>query len=391
MNTGIKLSTGKAAVFFTSQVQGVAVRWATVNKRHLLAFRDLVVLTGYRKGSKDALRTTIAGHGYDLKSQLTRLLPPGQKNGLPMDFMDVRGLQFVCSILPPDRTVGLREWLSARTELPPESFLSQESQAKIFTAVLGGCTVRMAYAKGQAWISIADVEPLLGYRGHTGSKVRLLCERKKVSIIAHQIALRFAGFKPYSFINAEGLCQVCKLIEPPKRTAALRAWVERYGTWSASAAQLISEMTGEKVQDASIVALQVGAARPEATRGKTRRISAAREQRARRVSPRPASSREAVAAQQLLLPGVVAGTGVVPVKRPVPTLTTKNYCRKLCAVLTRYLTDDEVGRLLAHMEGVKGDVLANRYDPLLNDAAYALYANYRLRSAQAVAGEQGGA
>lgn len=57
----------------------------------------------------------------------------------------------------------------------------------------------------------------------------------------------------------------------------------------------------------------------------------------------------------------------------------RDYCKKLCVVLMRYATADELPALVQVLEGFKGQMLQRRYAPGLNDAAYDLYANFHLR------------
>lgn len=57
----------------------------------------------------------------------------------------------------------------------------------------------------------------------------------------------------------------------------------------------------------------------------------------------------------------------------------KDYCKKLCMVIARYATDDELSALVQTLESFKSSVLEGRYAPGLNDAAYDLYTNFHLR------------
>eukprot|EP00456_Euglypha_rotunda_P008421 TRINITY_DN1165_c1_g4_i1.p1 TRINITY_DN1165_c1_g4~~TRINITY_DN1165_c1_g4_i1.p1 ORF type:complete len:430 (-),score=34.16 TRINITY_DN1165_c1_g4_i1:2573-3742(-) len=389
MKTDIKLPATENVRFFTSEVQGVAVRWVTVKGRHLLALPDLGALTGYRPDSVKRLYALLGRYGYNLRSQL-KLRPPGL-HGAVMNYVDVQGLQLVCAALPQDRTIGVREWLAERSGLPLESFIPEDSHAQVFITQFAGKALCMAHTKGQVWIEIRDAAPALGYRTRAAHQIRNLCKHNGVNE-RHQIALRCSGSKPRIFISAEGLRQVCDLIQPQARAAMMRKWLERYGDWSATATELMGELSGRDARDAVVVPARSNGAALQAAKSRKARRTGNMDHRRTRAATAPASSaEERTAAAQLSLPGVAAEASARPISAPRHSLTAKEYCRKLCTVLTRYLTDDEVGKLLSHMEGVKGDVLASRYDPLLNDAAYALFANYRLRSAQAVASEQGGA
>jgi hypothetical protein len=57
----------------------------------------------------------------------------------------------------------------------------------------------------------------------------------------------------------------------------------------------------------------------------------------------------------------------------------RDYCKKLCKMLTRYAIADELPALVKTLEDFKSTMLQKRYAPGLNDATYDLYANFHLR------------
>lgn len=72
------------------------------------------------------------------------------------------------------------------------------------------------------------------------------------------------------------------------------------------------------------------------------------------------------------------------VKRPDPAAAKarrKDYCRELCRMLARYADDAETLELARALEDVSARILARRYCPGLNAAAYDVFARYGMKDA----------
>ena len=57
----------------------------------------------------------------------------------------------------------------------------------------------------------------------------------------------------------------------------------------------------------------------------------------------------------------------------------KDYCRELCRTITRYAEDSEITELARALEGVSASILARRYCPGLNAAAYDVFARLGMK------------
>lgn len=82
------------------------------------------------------------------------------------------------------------------------------------------------------------------------------------------------------------------------------------------------------------------------------------------------------------------------VKRPDPAAAKarrKDYCRELCRTVARYADDAETLELARALEDVSARILARRYCPGLNAAAYEVFARYGMKDALTRFAVEGGA
>lgn len=82
------------------------------------------------------------------------------------------------------------------------------------------------------------------------------------------------------------------------------------------------------------------------------------------------------------------------VKRPDPAAAKarrKDYCRELCRMVARYADDAETLELARALEDVSARILARRYCPGLNAAAYEVFARYGMKDALTRFAVEGGA
>ena len=69
----------------------------------------------------------------------------------------------------------------------------------------------------------------------------------------------------------------------------------------------------------------------------------------------------------------------------------KDYCRELCRMVARYADDAETLELARALEDVLARILARRYCPGLNAAAYEVFARYGMKDALTRFAVEGGA
>eukprot|EP00456_Euglypha_rotunda_P008417 TRINITY_DN1165_c1_g2_i2.p1 TRINITY_DN1165_c1_g2~~TRINITY_DN1165_c1_g2_i2.p1 ORF type:complete len:321 (+),score=29.67 TRINITY_DN1165_c1_g2_i2:71-1033(+) len=310
------------------------------------------------------MQTQCKTHGRDLAACLTRLRT---EKGPFAYFIGLKGLRMLCDVLPPERCIRMRSWICEAFRISSSELQIGNLEATVFVAAIGDAQIRIGFAREKIWLAVCDIHAVSGYSAaQVGFYLNQLFERHGEDFDQYTTTIQHGSRMPPKFINVEGLRILCGLVKPASRTTALRAWLAEYGGWTGGIDELVKSTKGSQRQ----IARELNMPSPRSRIGTTRRRTS--------KGGEPKVSAE----KQLSLPGVSSkkSTSERPARKS--PLTPRAYCRQLCSVMMRHMTDVEVNALLGRMEAFKAEVLASRYEPRLNEAAYSLAADFQFGRAR---------
>lgn len=266
------------------------------------------------------------------------------------------------------------------------------------SVTIAGIDVGCLFQDGKVWMALRHLVLVLGYKPNTGA-LRNIFANHGHDFFAFTLRLP-VGKNASIFVSEDFLRLVCELVKP-ERTQELRRWLEAGGI------QQISDKArpqDQQPQSAAPVAEAAPAAPsnviyldgdqdqalnlPLQPGDRICSIHARRSGRVVRVyddgsvavywndrEPQPEGLAHERMPRHLL----------ELMKRPDPAAALarrKDYCRELCRVIARYADEAEITELARALEGASANILARRYCPGLNAAAYEVFRQYGMKGSE---------
>ena len=280
-------------------------------------------------------------------------------------------------------------------------------QYPITIASIAGVICRFVINNGAPLMIVQDLLRVLGYKDNRTSDLRKIFDTNQR--IHHRnfdeivIKLPF-GRWGITTINEDGLRLACNLVKP-ERTQGLRRWLEEGGM------QHIADQAHPQASQPESPTLKTAAAAVKCG------VNAAFDSETKFIDVnefaaplQPGDHIRSIHAHRAGLVVRVYDDGSAAVhwddaepqpfgfahermprrllelvKRPDPGAARtrrKEYCRELCKIIVRYADDTESLELARALEGVSASILARRYCPGLNAAAYDVFAHFGMKGGE---------